>query len=142
MTVGGIGHTDVSQQYVQYNIGYQLRLRALSCIQCNLLSTLTHVSSPVCTWCKADFPPQQTRATTLAPGEACRRKAEACSGTNDTWCYLSDPKRNCAIDRQIPGLNVLADSAVGVAILTWHGRSELQHKLTHVGYTPHKHEND
>ena len=32
----------------------------------------------------------------------------------------------CATDRKIPGLNALADSAVGVAILTSHGRSELQ----------------
>ena len=29
---------------------------------------------------KADFPPQQTGAATLVPGEACRRKPEACSG--------------------------------------------------------------
>ena len=38
---------------------------------------------------------------------------------------------NCATDRKIPGLNALADSAVGVAILTCNGRSELQHTLTH-----------
>ena len=36
---------------------------------------------------------QQTSATTLAPGEVCRRKAEASSGANDTWCYFSE---NCA----------------------------------------------
>ena len=36
---------------------------------------------------KADFPPQQTGAATLAPVEACRWKAEVCSGANDTWCY-------------------------------------------------------
>ena len=67
---------------------------------------------------KTDFPPQQTRPSTLAPGEACRRKAELCSCANYTWCYFSDPKRNCATDRQIPGLNALTDSTVGVAMLT------------------------
>ena len=66
------------------------------------------------------------------PGGACRRKAEACLGTNDTMCYFSDPKSDCATGLQIPGLNTLADSAVGVAIWTCHGRSELQHKLTHM----------
>ena len=40
----------------------------------NLLSTITHVSLLVCTWRKADFPPQKTHANTLAPGEACRQK--------------------------------------------------------------------
>ena len=44
------------------------------------------------TRCKADFPPQQTGATTLVPGEACQRKAEACPSSNDTWCYFSDLK--------------------------------------------------
>ena len=38
---------------------------------------------------------------------------------------------NCATDRKIPGLNTLADSAVGVVILMCHGRSERQHTLTH-----------
>ena len=32
---------------------------------------------------------------------------------------------------QFPGLNALADSVDGVAILTCHGRSEPQHQLTH-----------
>ena len=60
---------------------------------------------------------------------------------NDTRCYFSDPKSNCSTDQIIPCLNALADSTVGVAILTCHGRSELQHELTHVGYTEHKHSN-
>ena len=38
---------------------------------------------------------------------------------------------NYVTDRKIPGLNALADNAVGVAILTCHGTSELQHTLTH-----------
>ena len=46
----------------------------------------------VCTRRKADFPPAQPGATTLAPGEACRQKAEACSGANGTWCYFNDLK--------------------------------------------------
>ena len=45
-----------------------------------------------CTRHKADFLLQQTAAATLAPGEACRRKAEACSGANETWCYFCDLK--------------------------------------------------
>ena len=74
---------------------------------------------------KADFPPQQTRATTLAPWEAFRRKAEACFGAKDTWYYLTDRKSSRATDRRRPGLNALADSAVGDAILTCLGRLEL-----------------
>ena len=63
------------------------RDEALSCIQHNLLSTPTHISLLV-----ADFHLQQTGATTLPPGEACGRKAEACSGANDKWCYFSHLK--------------------------------------------------
>ena len=66
---------------------------ALSCTQHNLLSTLTHVSLLVSTQRKADFPPQQTGATRLAPGEACRQKAEVCSDAKDTYCYFSDLKQ-------------------------------------------------
>ena len=65
-------------------------LRALSWAQRNWLSTPTHVSLLVCKQRKADFPVAQPGTTTLAPGEACRRIAEACSRTNDTWCYFTD----------------------------------------------------
>ena len=58
--------------------------------QRNLLPTPTHLSLLVCTRRKADVPPAQPGATTLAPGEACQRKAEACSGANYTWCYFTD----------------------------------------------------
>ena len=82
---------------------------------------------------QSQFPPQQTCAPRLAPWPACRWKAEACSCANDrpTWCYLTDRLSSCATDRQIFGLSALADSTVGLAILKSHGRSELQHKLTH-----------
>ena len=43
---------------------------ALSCAQCNLLSTATHVSLIVCIRRNADFSPQQTRATTLASAKS------------------------------------------------------------------------
>ena len=58
-----------------------------------------------------------TGASSLAPEGACRQKAEECSVANDT-CYFSDNMRhyNCATDHQIPGLNAVAGSAVGVAI--------------------------
>ena len=65
------------------------------------------VSLLVCTGRKADFP----RTTYLAP-------LHLRSAANDTWCCFSDPKSNRATDWQILGLNALAVSAVGVAILT------------------------
>ena len=55
-----------------------IRPRALPCVQRRCKSWL------VCT----RRHPQQTGATALAPGEAWRRKAEASSGANDTWCYF------------------------------------------------------
>ena len=92
--------------------------RALSCTQRNWPFTPIHVSLLVCTRRKAS--PAATRRQYSAPGEAWRRKAEACSGANDTWCYFSDLEnvplklRNWAR----PSLNALANNAVGVAILT------------------------
>ena len=94
----------------------------------------THVLLLVCTRHKADVPPVQPGATTLrlerrVGGKQRRVPAQIIPGailpieTLRQW--------NCATDREIPGLNALADSAVGVAILTCHGRSELQHTLTH-----------
>ena len=106
-----------------HRIWATLTCRALSCIQCNWLSTPLHVSLLVCTWHKADIPPQQTCATKLAPWEVCRRKAEVCSGANDTCMVLSS--RSIKQLRNWP-TSALADSAVGVAILTCHGRSQLQ----------------
>ena len=41
-----------------------------------------------CTRRKTDFPPQQTGAATLAPGEACRWKAEACSSAIEIGAIL------------------------------------------------------
>ena len=58
-------------------------------------------------------------------------KAELCSGANDTWCYFCDRKINFATDQKISVLSALASSAIGVAILTYYGSSELQHKLPH-----------